>query len=85
MAQPRSATPPERTTAQELEEEVRVLERRLREGEEMVRRGKESGGSRELLDRWEVAWIKLLHQYERLYDRLQRQTGAKRAEFGGSL
>jgi hypothetical protein len=77
--------PPERTTAQELEDEVRVLERRLREGEEMVRRGKESGSNRELLERLELGWIKLLHRYELLYDRLERQTGANRSELGSIL
>jgi len=84
MAQPRSATPPEWSREQQLEERVRDLEHRLRKGEEMVRRGKESGGDRELLERLEVGWIGLLHQYERLYDRLERQTGAKRPDHGGS-
>lgn len=80
MAQPDTALSAERNTVQELEEEVRILERRLREGEELVRRTKQKGGDRELLERWEAAWVKLLHQYERLCDRLERQSGTKRTD-----
>jgi hypothetical protein len=62
----------ERETALELEEEVRALERRLREGEEVIRRGREAGAPPDQLDRWEKSWIKLLRQYELKCDRLAR-------------
>lgn len=78
MAQPKTALSNNRPSAHDLEEDLSHLERRLRDGEEVVRRGRETGGDRELLDRWEAAWIKLLRQYEILCDRVQRQTIAER-------
>ena len=78
MAQPKTAKAADRPSSQDLEEELRVYERRLREGEDLVRHGRETGGDGELLDRWEAAWIKLLRQYELLYDRVQRQANAER-------
>ncbi len=83
MAQPKSASSSERSTTQELAEEIRLLERRLRDGEEVVRRSKQSGGDPELIERWESAWIKLLRQYELLCDRAERQSLAQRARESG--
>jgi hypothetical protein len=76
MTPSKQARSPEPTTAHtlaDLEEQVRAYEHRLREGEEVVRRGKESAGDRELVERWETAWVKMLHKYELLSDRRQRQ------------
>ncbi len=78
MAQPRTISSNNRPNSQDLEEELAVLERRLREGEELVRHGRETGGDPLLLDRWEAGWIKLLRQYEILCDRHQRQIIAER-------
>ena len=79
MAPPRSAPSTEGLIAPDLTAQVRVLETRLREGEEVLRRAQETGVDPDLLRRWEVAWIKLLRQYELLYDRLGRQAAGERA------
>jgi hypothetical protein len=49
--------------------ELSTLERRLKDGEEKVRQAKQDG-DRGAVDRWERAWIRLLHQYEATHDRL---------------
>jgi hypothetical protein len=49
--------------------ELRRLERRLKDGEEQVGQAKQDGDYA-FVDRYEPAWIRLLYQYERLYDRL---------------
>jgi hypothetical protein len=60
---------PDREAADSVTLELRVLEKRLRDGEELLRTGRESGRDPSTLDRWESAWISLLRQYERLCDR----------------
>lgn len=79
MARPLTADSLENATTSALEAEIRVLERRLREGEELLRHGRDTGGDLELLARWEVGWIKLLRQYEILNDRLRRHLRAQRS------
>ncbi|MBX6772764.1 MAG: hypothetical protein IRY83_13620 [Chloroflexi bacterium] len=71
-------------TARSLEEEIRALERRLRDGEEILRTQRAAGGDRELLARWEQGWIKLLRQYELLCDRLYRQTAQRSHDNSGA-
>lgn len=80
MAQPKTTLSNDGPSAQELEADVSNLERRLREGEELVRRARETGGDRELLERWESHWLKLLRQYELLCDRVERRTNAERGQ-----
>ena len=78
MATAKPAPAAESDTVQKLEDELRDLEERLRNGEEMVRDAREHGGDRLRLEQWEKWWETLLRRYEILYDRLQRQTAARR-------
>jgi len=55
--------------------DLRRLERRLRDGEEKVRQAKQDGDYA-FVDRYEPGWIRLLNQYERIYDRLTAILGA---------
>jgi hypothetical protein len=64
-----SAEPPEGGDRDLLQADLRRLERRLRDGEEKVRNAKDQGDWSSA-DRWETAWIGLLHQYETVVDRL---------------
>lgn len=57
----------------DLPRELANLERRLRDGEEKLRLAKEEGDWSDV-ERWETAWIRLLRQYEQLYDRLHPET-----------
>jgi hypothetical protein len=83
MAQSPLAINGDHPTARDLEVELEVLERRLREGEDWVRRGREAGEDPHLVERWEAAWIKLLRQYELLCDRRQRLANAERRAVHG--
>lgn len=75
MAQPR-VVHARHDTARELEEEVRALEHRLRQGEAVIREERARGHDPSRLTHWETRWIQLLRQYELLCDRLQRQMTA---------
>lgn len=77
MAEPLPASP-DNLAAHSLEDEIRTIELRLRRGEQYVRDQRDAGGDHELLMRLEGGWIKLLRQYEILYDRLQRQSAHRR-------
>ncbi len=66
------------SAAKALEEEIRVLEQRLRKGEEILRTQKEAGGDHEVLAYWETRWINMLRQYELKCDRLERQMSQRR-------
>ena len=78
MGEPAPISSIDRTTAHSLEEEIRSLEGRLRKGEEILRSRKAAGEDAEVLHRYEMAWVKLLRQYEILCDRLQRQSAHQR-------
>ncbi|HVC35432.1 MAG TPA: hypothetical protein VNL16_18125 [Chloroflexota bacterium] len=78
MAEP-SPVSSEGLTTNSLEEEIRTLESRLRNGEEYLRLRKDAGGDHESLARLEAGWIKLLRQYELLCDRRQRQSAHRRS------
>lgn len=66
------------STIQRLEDEMRDLEERLRHGEGIVREEREKGSDRERVDYLETHWIRLLRNYELLYDRLLRQMALRR-------
>lgn len=72
MAQPR-VDHARHDPARELEEEMRALEQRLRQGEALIRDERVTGHDPSRLSLWENRWIQLLRQYELLCDRLQRQ------------
>jgi hypothetical protein len=72
----------DRETTDNLTVELRVLEKRLRDGEELLRSGRESGRDPSTLDRWESAWISLLRQYERLFDRNRQLPDNTATSFG---
>lgn len=78
MAEPSPDSSPENAAVRALEEEIHVLEQRLRNGEEILRTKKEAGGDHELLAYWESRWIKLLRQYELVCDRLERHMSVRR-------
>jgi hypothetical protein len=84
MSEARRATsepPPDSSSesaTKALEEEIRVLEQRLRKGEEILRTQKEAGGDHEVLAYWETRWINMLRQYELKCDRLERQISQRR-------
>jgi len=80
MAQPKPAISVERSATSELEEAIVALERRLRDGEEPLRRVREGGGDARQLERWEGAWINLLRQYELMCDRLGRHLTAGQSD-----
>ena len=52
--------------------ERRRVEKRLRDGEEFLRIGRGPGADPVNFARWELAWIDLLQQYERLCDQAQQ-------------
>jgi hypothetical protein len=72
---------PDREAADNVSAELRVLEKRLRDGEELLRSGRDSGRDPSTLDRWESAWISLLRQYERLCDRNRQPPDNPHASF----
>lgn len=77
MAEPSRVSPNE-AAVHAIEEEIRTLESRLREGEEFLRAQKESGADRQKLIQWEDGWVNLLRRYELLCDRLHRQNAQRR-------
>jgi hypothetical protein len=79
MAHSRPAISADRAAMSDLEEEISALERRLRHGEEQLRRARDGGGDARQLERWEGAWIKLLRQYELMCNRLGRHLTASQA------
>ena len=83
MAQSKQAISIDRAAMSDLEEAIIALERRLRDGEEQLRRVREGGGDARQLERWEGAWINLLRQYELMCDRLGRHLTASQAGSSG--
>ena len=59
---------PAHATATDLQQELAVLEERLRDGERRIEEAIVLGASTE---KWEEFWIELLHTYEAVYSRLQ--------------
>jgi hypothetical protein len=70
---PRSVDP---DSTDEILVELRLIEKRLREGEDFLRHRRESGLDPLNFDRWESAWISLLHQYESLFDQTRQASDA---------
>lgn len=79
MATAKPAWAQNESTILKLEEEMRELESRLLQGEGIVRQEKERGSDRDRVDYLEMHWVRLLRNYELLFDRLQRQRAARRA------
>lgn len=78
MATAKPITFQDDSTIQRLEDEMRDLENRLRHGEGIVRQERDRGTDRERVDYLETHWIRLLRNYELLYDRLHRQLALRR-------
>jgi len=58
---------PETRSRDELVAELRRVEVRLEDGYRMIEQATSTGGD---IVRWEVLWLRLLDDYERIYDKL---------------
>jgi len=58
---------PETRSRDELVAELRRVEVRLEDGYRKIEQATSSGGD---ITRWEVHWLRLLDDYERIYDKL---------------
>ena len=74
MAERSSTTDERQETANEKIEHLRqerdLLVKRLLDGEAKIRDANEQGRDLATIRRWEDAWIKLLHDYERICDEI---------------
>lgn len=59
-------------TTSDLQRELDVLEKRLRDGEQRIIDARAHGAD---VQAWEAFWLELLHTYEAMFDQFQRVNG----------